>query len=67
MSVELDPITFSVILNRFNGIAHEMTLALEQSAFTPILALSRDFSCAIYDDQLRQVECMTHFRSTPPH
>ena len=53
--VETDPITFSVILNRFNGIAHEMTLALEQSAFTPILALSRDFSCAIYDDQLRQV------------
>jgi len=55
MSVEPDPITFSVILNRFNAIANEMTLTLEQSAWTPILALCRDFSCAIYDDQLRQV------------
>ena len=55
MSVEPDPITFSVILNRFNAIANEMTLTLEQSAWTPILALCRDFSCAVYDDQLRQV------------
>ena len=55
MSVEPDPITFSVILNRFNAIANEMTLTLEQSAWTPILALCRDFSCAIYDDQVRQV------------
>ncbi len=55
MSVESDPITFSVILNRLNAIANEMTLTLEQSAWTPILALCRDFSCAIYDDRLRQI------------
>jgi N-methylhydantoinase B len=52
-----DPITFSVILNRFNTIAREMTLTLEYSAWTTILAVARDFSCAIYDKQARQV-CM---------
>ena len=52
-----DPITFAVILNRFNTIVREMTLALEYSAWTTILAVARDFSCAIYDSQARQV-CM---------
>jgi len=52
-----DPITFAVILNRFNTIAREMTLTLEYSAWTTILAVARDFSCAIYDKQARQV-CM---------
>ena len=50
-----DPITFSVVLNRLNAIANEMTLTLEQSAWTPILALCRDFSCAIYDAGPRQI------------
>ncbi len=53
----MDPITFSVILNRFNAIAREMTLTLERTSWTSILALSRDFSCAIYDAKARQV-CM---------
>ena len=53
----IDPITFSVILNRFNTIAREMTLALEYTSWTSILALARDFSCAIYDAKARQV-CM---------
>ena len=53
----IDPITFSVILNRFNTIAREMTLALEYTSWTSILALARDFSCAIYDVKARQV-CM---------
>lgn len=53
----VDPITFSVILNRFNTIAREMTLTLEYTAWTSILALARDFSCAIYDNKARQV-CM---------
>jgi len=53
----MDPITFSVILNRFNTIAREMTLTLEHTSWTSILALSRDFSCAIYDAKARQV-CM---------
>ena len=54
---EIDPITFSVILNRFNTIANEMTLVMERTAWTSIIALSHDFSCAIYDRKDRQV-CM---------
>src|SRR5262245_19046842 len=53
----IDPITFSVILNRFKTIAKEMTLTLEYTSWTSILALARDFSCAIYDAKARQV-CM---------
>lgn len=52
-----DPITFSVIMSRFESIANEMTLTLERSAWTSILALCRDFSCAIYDAIPRQI-CM---------
>jgi N-methylhydantoinase B len=54
---DIDPITFSVILNRFNTICDEMSRTIEKTAWTSILALSRDFSCAIYDRQARQV-CM---------
>ena len=45
----IDPITFSVILNRFNTIAHEMTSTMERSAWSSIISISHDFSCAIYD------------------
>jgi N-methylhydantoinase B len=62
--VDLDPITFSVLLSRFDGIADEMTLTLESSAMTSILALARDYSCAIYDSQARQI-CM--FDALPIH
>lgn len=51
----IDPITFSVILNRLSSIATEMTLALEKAAFTAILSLARDYSCCIYDARARQV------------
>ena len=53
----VDPITFSVILNRFRTIADEMTLTMEKTAWTSILALARDYSCAIYDAKARQI-CM---------
>ncbi len=53
----VDPITFSVFMSRFESIATEMTLTLERSAWTSILALCRDFSCAIYDSVPRQI-CM---------
>ena len=62
---EIDPITFSVILHRFNTIAREMTLTLEHTSWTSILALARDFSCAIYDAEARQV-CMMRFRRRGP-
>jgi N-methylhydantoinase B len=51
----VDPITFSVILNRLNSIAKEMTIALENAAMTSIIGLCRDYSCVIYDGHARQV------------
>jgi N-methylhydantoinase B len=59
-----DPITFSVLLSRFNSIANEMTLTLERAAYSPILSLCHDYSCAIYDAVPRQV-CM--FDAIPVH
>lgn len=50
-----DPVTFSVILNRFDAIVNEMTIVLERSAWTSTIALSHDYSCAIYDAAYRQV------------
>ena len=50
-----DPITFSVMLGRFDSIVNEMTLTLEHTAWTSILAICRDFSCAVYDASARQV------------
>ena len=63
---DYDPITFSVILSRFDAIVEEMTRVLEKSAWTSILALAHDYSCAIYDAVPRQVRCTTRCRSTPP-
>ena len=51
----LDPITFAVILSRFNAIANEMTVQLERSAWSQIIGLCRDYSCGIYDSVPRQV------------
>ena len=59
-----DAITFSVVMSRFNSIADEMTLTMEKTAYTSILALGRDYSCAIYDEVPRQV-CM--FDAIPVH
>lgn len=54
-SDDIDPITLSVVLSRLEMIVKEMTTTLEQTAHTSILALARDFSCAIYDRDARQV------------
>ncbi|MFQ6111603.1 MAG: hydantoinase B/oxoprolinase family protein, partial [Nitrospinota bacterium] len=52
---KIDPTTFTVILNAFQTITREMTLAFEYTAWTTIISDARDFSCAIYDAQARQV------------
>src|SRR3954454_16932493 len=55
MTDTYDPITFSVMLGRFDSIVNEMTLTLEHTAWTSILAICRDFSCAVYDATPRQI------------
>jgi N-methylhydantoinase B len=51
----LDPVTLSLLLNRFSGIATEMTVALSNAAFSALLSLTNDFSCAIFDARGRQL------------
>lgn len=61
---DIDPITFSVILNRFDSISDEMSVTLERSAYSSVLAIGRDYSIAIYDAEPRQI-CM--FDAMPIH
>ena len=61
---DFDPITFTVIRNRFEAIGEGMSLAMEQTAWTSVIALARDFSCMIYDAhesgprQVTMAECL---------
>jgi N-methylhydantoinase B len=51
----IDPTTFSVLIRRYIAVVDEMTAALENAAWTSILALARDFSCAVFDGQTRLI------------
>ncbi len=61
---QLDPITFSVINARIEGIVNEMTEVLLMTSRNPILYGCKDFSCSIltYDCKL-----MTMANSLPIH
>jgi N-methylhydantoinase B len=62
--IGMDPILFSVLMRRLEGIAQEMSMVLEASSWTSIIALCHDFSCVIYDKEARQV-CM--YDALPAH
>ena len=51
-------IRFSVLMNRLNSIALEMSVALGNTAFSELLSLTNDFSCCIYDAKGRQLAVM---------
>ncbi|MGO4567982.1 hydantoinase B/oxoprolinase family protein [Rhizobium sp. 2YAF20] len=53
----VDPITFSVLLSRFNSIIEEMSATLERSAQSTMYSLCRDFDCVVLDAQARQIAC----------
>ena len=61
---KLDPVTFSVVLHQLDSIVDEMTITMEKTAYTSIIALARDYTCAIYDSVPRQI-CM--FEGLPIH
>ncbi|MFG2005498.1 hydantoinase B/oxoprolinase family protein [Spirillospora sp. NPDC048911] len=42
-----DPILLAVIANRFEAIVREMTHTLQKAAYSTLISVSRDFSCAI--------------------
>jgi N-methylhydantoinase B len=49
----IDPVTFAIVRHALNSAGKEMTVALERSARSPFIALQRDHSCSIYDNQQR--------------
>ncbi|ACI59646.1 5-oxoprolinase (ATP-hydrolyzing) (plasmid) [Rhizobium leguminosarum bv. trifolii WSM2304] len=53
----VDPITFSILLSRFNSIIEEMSATLERSAQSTMYSLCRDFDCVVLDAQARQIAC----------
>jgi N-methylhydantoinase B len=51
----IDPIKFEVIRNALVEIAEEMAAALRRSAYSTNIKTRADFSCAIFDRELRPV------------
>ena len=56
----LDPVTLSVLDNRFLAIVDEMGEAMLRTAYSQILNSSRDFSIAICDAQARLLAQADH-------
>jgi N-methylhydantoinase B len=46
-SSAIDPILLAVIANRFEAIVREMTHTLQKAAYSTLISVSRDFSCAL--------------------
>ena len=63
-ATEVDPTTFAILLNRYFAITEEMTYAYERAAASPVIALARDFSCALYD---RDARLVVMWDGTPIH
>lgn len=59
-----DAITLSVLLGRFDSVVNEMSITLERTAWTTIIAICKDFSCAVYDAVPRQISM---FDAVPIH
>ena len=55
MSAQRDPIKFEVIRNALVEATEEMTIALRRSAYSTNIKTRADFSCALFDSQLRSV------------
>src|SRR5512145_1393757 len=55
-----DPVTLSVLDNRFRAIVEEMGEAMLRTAYSQILNSSRDFSTALCDHQARLVAQADH-------
>jgi N-methylhydantoinase B len=62
--LDYDAITLSVLLGRFDSVVNEMSITLERTAWTTIIAICKDFSCAVYDAVPRQISM---FDAVPVH
>jgi len=52
---DVDPISFEVIRNALVAATDEMVLALKRSAYSTNIKTRADFSCALFDAELRSV------------
>ena len=52
---QVDPIEFEVIRNALLEVTEEMSIALRRSAYSTNIKTRADFSCALFDRQLRPV------------
>jgi N-methylhydantoinase B len=43
----IDPVLLAVLANRFEAIVREMTHTLQKAAYSSLISVSRDFSCAL--------------------
>lgn len=55
MVSKIDPGLFTIIRSIYDSIAKEMSIALERSAWSSVIALCRDFSVVILDSQFRLI------------
>jgi len=60
----IDQVTFEVIRNAFLNVTEEMALTMRRAAYSTNIKTRADFSCAIFDSQLR---CVAQSFSQPPH
>ena len=49
MSVKLDPITTEILWLRLLGIVNEVAVTVRRTAFSAVVRLADDFSCAVFD------------------
>src|SRR6187200_2826146 len=53
--MKMDPIKFEVIRNAFEAAADEMGFALRKAAYSTNIKTRADFSCALFDHDLRVI------------
>ena len=54
-AADVDPIKFEVIRNALTEATEEMSIALRRSAYSTNIKTRADFSCALFDGDLRPV------------
>ena len=52
---ERDPVTLTIVNNALRNICDEMASTMVRTAYSPIFSESRDFSCMLFDKELRLI------------
>jgi len=55
MSTKVDPLRMEVLKNAFVAITEEMSATLYRSAYSTNIKTRKDFSCALFDNGLREI------------